>query len=163
MGATPDPSHHISPNLSTEMIPLARRSLCSISGAPAEQKPSATGGTVAEAARILLKAGSCSDITVAATHGVFVQGARNRLSEEGVGTSLSPIPSKPPTTIGRKLQGCVYCNPVCRGASEKHGQRLFWNLCNEKREGGEGGAVSMHIADENRRLQLAIVVGLKSD
>jgi ribose-phosphate pyrophosphokinase len=44
-----------------------------------------TGGTIAEAAKILLKAGACSDITVAATHGVFVQGARQRLSE-GIGT-----------------------------------------------------------------------------
>ena len=43
-----------------------------------------TGGTIAESVRALLAAGARPDITVAATHGVFVEGAHARLTEAGV-------------------------------------------------------------------------------
>ncbi len=40
-----------------------------------------TGGTIAAAARVLLDAGCAKPITVAATHGLFVDGAEQRLAE----------------------------------------------------------------------------------
>ncbi len=43
-----------------------------------------TGGTIAESIEALLKAGARPEITVAATHGVFVEGARDKLSHEAV-------------------------------------------------------------------------------
>lgn len=45
-----------------------------------------TGGTIAEGIRALLAAGARADFTVAATHGVFVEGAYARLAEAGVRT-----------------------------------------------------------------------------
>lgn len=45
-----------------------------------------TGGTIAEGIRALLAAGARPDITVAATHGVFVEGAYTRLAQAGVRT-----------------------------------------------------------------------------
>lgn len=47
-----------------------------------------TGGTIAESARALVKAGARPDFTVAATHGVFVDGAFARLAEAGARTVL---------------------------------------------------------------------------
>jgi ribose-phosphate pyrophosphokinase len=43
-----------------------------------------TGGTIAEAVEALLKAGARPEITVAATHGVFVEGCRDKLSHKAV-------------------------------------------------------------------------------
>jgi ribose-phosphate pyrophosphokinase len=43
-----------------------------------------TGGTIAESIEALLKAGARPEITVAATHGVFVEGARDKLGHEAV-------------------------------------------------------------------------------
>lgn len=43
-----------------------------------------TGGTVAESIEVLLKAGAKPDITIAATHGLFVQDARQKLNVPGV-------------------------------------------------------------------------------
>jgi ribose-phosphate pyrophosphokinase len=43
-----------------------------------------TGGTVAESIKALLAAGARSEIVVAATHGLFVPGARNKLSHPAV-------------------------------------------------------------------------------
>lgn len=47
-----------------------------------------TGGTIAEAMRALLAAGARPDFQVAATHGVFVEGAYDRLADAGVRTVL---------------------------------------------------------------------------
>ena len=44
----------------------------------------ATGGTIAETVRALRKTGVPSNIMVAATHGVFVDGALDSLAEAGV-------------------------------------------------------------------------------
>jgi ribose-phosphate pyrophosphokinase len=43
-----------------------------------------TGGTIAESVVALLEAGARAEMTIAATHGVFVEGARDRLSHEAV-------------------------------------------------------------------------------
>ena len=43
-----------------------------------------TGGTIAESIEALLKAGARPEITVAATHGVFVEGCRDKLSHKAV-------------------------------------------------------------------------------
>jgi ribose-phosphate pyrophosphokinase len=43
-----------------------------------------TGGTIAESIEALLKAGARPDITIAATHAVFVPGVRDRLSHEAI-------------------------------------------------------------------------------
>jgi ribose-phosphate pyrophosphokinase len=43
-----------------------------------------TGGTIAQAAEALVKAGACPDITVAATHGLLLAGARERLVRCGI-------------------------------------------------------------------------------
>ncbi len=43
-----------------------------------------TGGTIAESVEALLKAGAHPEITVAATHGLLLEGARERLMSEGV-------------------------------------------------------------------------------
>jgi ribose-phosphate pyrophosphokinase len=43
-----------------------------------------TGGTIAESVEALLKAGARPEITVAATHGVFVEGCRDKLSHKAV-------------------------------------------------------------------------------
>ncbi|MEW6128339.1 MAG: ribose-phosphate pyrophosphokinase [Acidobacteriota bacterium] len=43
-----------------------------------------TGGTIAESIEALLEAGARPDITIAATHGVFVEGCREKLSPEAV-------------------------------------------------------------------------------
>lgn len=43
-----------------------------------------TGGTLARSIEALLSAGACPDITIAATHGLFVAGARAKLSHESV-------------------------------------------------------------------------------
>jgi ribose-phosphate pyrophosphokinase len=43
-----------------------------------------TGGTVAESVKALLSAGARPEIIVAATHGVFVRGAREKLSHPAV-------------------------------------------------------------------------------
>lgn len=43
-----------------------------------------TGETIAESIEALLKAGARPEITVAATHGVFVEGARDKLGHEAV-------------------------------------------------------------------------------
>lgn len=43
-----------------------------------------TGGTIVQATRALHRAGAKSDFIVAATHGVLVEGARERLTEAGV-------------------------------------------------------------------------------
>jgi ribose-phosphate pyrophosphokinase len=43
-----------------------------------------TGGTIAESVVALLEAGARAEMTIAATHGVFVEGARDRLSHESV-------------------------------------------------------------------------------
>ena len=43
-----------------------------------------TGGTIAQAVEALLAAGACPDITVAATHGLFVDDAWTRLGHEAV-------------------------------------------------------------------------------
>jgi ribose-phosphate pyrophosphokinase len=43
-----------------------------------------TGGTIARAIEALLAAGARPEITVAATHGLFVEGARQHLSHESV-------------------------------------------------------------------------------
>jgi ribose-phosphate pyrophosphokinase len=44
-----------------------------------------TGGTIAEGVEVLLRAGAQPGITVAATHGLLLQGARAKLSTEGMG------------------------------------------------------------------------------
>lgn len=43
-----------------------------------------TGGTIGESIDVLLKAGARPDITIAATHGLFVEDARQKLSVPGV-------------------------------------------------------------------------------
>jgi ribose-phosphate pyrophosphokinase len=43
-----------------------------------------TGGTIAESIEALLSAGARPEITVAATHGVFVEGCRDKLSHKAV-------------------------------------------------------------------------------
>jgi ribose-phosphate pyrophosphokinase len=43
-----------------------------------------TGGTIAESIEALLKAGARPEITIAATHGVFVEGCRDKLSHHAV-------------------------------------------------------------------------------
>ena len=43
-----------------------------------------TGGTIANAVSALLKAGASPEITIAATHGVLVEGARERLSHPAI-------------------------------------------------------------------------------
>ena len=43
-----------------------------------------TGGTIAKSIRALLEAGALPEITVAATHGLFLQGARERLTQRAV-------------------------------------------------------------------------------
>lgn len=43
-----------------------------------------TGGTLARSIEALLSAGARPDITIAATHGLFVAGARAKLSHESV-------------------------------------------------------------------------------
>jgi ribose-phosphate pyrophosphokinase len=43
-----------------------------------------TGGTIAESIETLLEAGARPEITVAATHGVFVEGCRDKLSHKAV-------------------------------------------------------------------------------
>ena len=43
-----------------------------------------TGGTIAESIEALLKAGARPEITIAATHGVFVEGCRDKLSHKAV-------------------------------------------------------------------------------
>jgi ribose-phosphate pyrophosphokinase len=43
-----------------------------------------TGGTIAESIEALLEAGARPDITIAATHGLLLDGARDRLSHEAV-------------------------------------------------------------------------------
>jgi ribose-phosphate pyrophosphokinase len=45
-----------------------------------------TGGTVTRAAEVLLEAGARPDITIAATHGLLLPGAREQLSRKGIGT-----------------------------------------------------------------------------
>ncbi len=47
-----------------------------------------TGGTIAESIEALLKAGARPEITVAATHGVLVEGARDKLGHEAVREGL---------------------------------------------------------------------------
>jgi ribose-phosphate pyrophosphokinase len=44
----------------------------------------ATGGTIAESARALREAGAASDLFIAATHGLFVEQARDKLLQAGV-------------------------------------------------------------------------------
>src|SRR5919106_736729 len=44
-----------------------------------------TGGTIAESVDVLLRAGAQPGISVAATHGLLLQGARAKLSTEGMG------------------------------------------------------------------------------
>lgn len=43
-----------------------------------------TGGTVAESVRALLRAGARAEMMAAATHGLFIRGARERLEQAGV-------------------------------------------------------------------------------
>ncbi|MGH9883574.1 MAG: ribose-phosphate diphosphokinase, partial [Pyrinomonadaceae bacterium] len=43
-----------------------------------------TGGTMAESIEALLNAGACPEITIAATHGLLLDGAREHLSHESV-------------------------------------------------------------------------------
>jgi ribose-phosphate pyrophosphokinase len=43
-----------------------------------------TGGTISESIEALLKAGARPEITIAATHGVFVEGCRDKLSHKAV-------------------------------------------------------------------------------
>jgi ribose-phosphate pyrophosphokinase len=52
-----------------------------------------TGGTIAESIEALLNAGARPEIFVAATHGVFVEGARERLSHGAVREVLLPTRS----------------------------------------------------------------------
>jgi ribose-phosphate pyrophosphokinase len=43
-----------------------------------------TGGTIVEAVEALVKAGARNEIIVAATHGVFVEGSRDKLAHEAI-------------------------------------------------------------------------------
>jgi ribose-phosphate pyrophosphokinase len=57
-----------------------------------------TGGTIAESVDALLAAGALPEITIAATHGLIVDGARERLTRPGIGevyvTDTVPVAGK---------------------------------------------------------------------
>ena len=63
-----------------------------------------TGGTLAESIRALLRAGARPDIMVAATHGLLLPGAREKLDHPAVRDALSPTLCARPRRTGR---GCA--------------------------------------------------------
>ncbi|HLH77996.1 MAG TPA: ribose-phosphate pyrophosphokinase [Candidatus Binataceae bacterium] len=63
-----------------------------------------TGATIAAAAGALTEAGASSDVTVAATHGLFVGGATQRLKALGVKRFIVTDSVAQPTNLGLPLQ-----------------------------------------------------------
>src|SRR5437667_439555 len=60
----------------------------------------ATGGTIAETARVLYQSGAAPEVTVAATHGLFLEGALEKLMNAGVRTIFT-TDTIPQTTVNR--------------------------------------------------------------
>lgn len=87
-----------------------------------------TGGTIAECARALEAAGARTPVTVAATHGVLVEGARDRLTAAGVAHLIvtdsveSMDGTTPPTTV------CSVAPLFARAIGHVIGGRSFADL-----------------------------------
>lgn len=72
----------------------------------------ATGSTVVEAVRALRHAGALAEITVAATHAVFVSGAVDKLEEAGVRKLVVTDSIRPSARVGRLAPEIVSIAPL---------------------------------------------------
>jgi ribose-phosphate pyrophosphokinase len=77
-----------------------------------------TGGTIAESIEALLKAGAHPEITVAATHGLFVSGARERLTHKSV-RNIFVTDTVPVTEKDWPQLHVVMVAPLLAGAVER--------------------------------------------